>query len=493
MTFADGKVISARAAGAETVDQTILIHWDAGRQKLAIETRYEPDGSDRYVWVVPLPAPPKVTAATAGMFRTAEIAFAEPVEGPDWDPVVFAVFLLVAATVLGSLEIAVTRTAWRVHTFAYLMFGLGFLLLWISSFTAKAGGGVSVLSRQRAGAYDVATVAADTPDKLAPWLRTRGFKVGEETERVLGEYVRAGWVFSVATLAPDQAQAGRPHPLLFEFSGKEPVYPLRLTGAGATKPLAVEVYFFADQRATCSQLETILCAPTRSSWSSHGYMPLGWPGRIGHAGLRSFAGKAKTITRLSGTLSPADMREDLSFGFTAPLEAGRKLYSEPSARAYSWTAGLWITVIVLAVFWVITTARDSWQRGASGAGRALAWRRLRRAWLVAVALGALTGGSLYVALERVEILPKESLESSTARHKDIAARVDAQDAGSLAKARREAAAFWSGQQNALTGGLVVHEDSPGNYTIEAVDGRLRYHHYDAVGARYRGGAWRVDR
>ena len=78
--LADGKIFPPTAFPEHVTipEQEALIHWSNGIERLVIETRFDATGSN-FAWVVPLPAPPKIEAATPGVFPTLRMYFAPEV------------------------------------------------------------------------------------------------------------------------------------------------------------------------------------------------------------------------------------------------------------------------------------------------------------------------------------------------------------------------------------------------------------------------------
>src|SRR5690349_16851031 len=70
-TWADGKFYPPKAlpASINIPDQSALLIWSNGVERLVIETRFVGEGTN-FAWVVPLPSIPKIEPATTGLFPT---------------------------------------------------------------------------------------------------------------------------------------------------------------------------------------------------------------------------------------------------------------------------------------------------------------------------------------------------------------------------------------------------------------------------------------
>lgn len=70
LALADGKIFPSTAFPEQVriPEQEALIHWSNGVERLVIETRFDAKGTN-FAWVIPLPARPKIEAATPGCFR----------------------------------------------------------------------------------------------------------------------------------------------------------------------------------------------------------------------------------------------------------------------------------------------------------------------------------------------------------------------------------------------------------------------------------------
>lgn len=121
---------------------------------------------------------------------------------------------------------------------------------------APAGGGVSVLSRERIGGYDVTRLRAGDAGELRDWLNRGGYETPAPAEPILRDYVRRDWAFVAIRLAdPVAGQDGTLRPLRVSFASDELVYPLRLSSV-STRPVDVQLYVAGDHRVLARGFNT---------------------------------------------------------------------------------------------------------------------------------------------------------------------------------------------------------------------------------------------
>lgn len=117
-------------------------------------------------------------------------------------------------------------------------------------------GGVSVLSRERIGGYDVTRLRAGDAGALRAWLNRGGYETPAPAEPVLRDYVRRGWAFVAIRLAhPVEGENGTLRPLRVSFAADELVYPLRLSSV-STRPIDVQLYVAVDHRVLARGFNT---------------------------------------------------------------------------------------------------------------------------------------------------------------------------------------------------------------------------------------------
>lgn len=532
----DGKVFpSAAIASPVTIpDQRALICYSNGVERLVIETRFAGEGTN-FGWVVPLPSQPTIERATPGLFPTVShltqpelrhyvtrwylgilalvgigwlgltLRSLRPLH---WTQAVALLLVIASAAAYSPLAgivvgvfslaaVALVRWSGFSPLTMLLLIALGMLmagLLLPPMARSKAGpaastttaSGVSILERSLVGEFETTTIAATDAAALFDWLIANGYRFGTNTQPVIRDYVREGWVFVAAKLRRELISPGIAtnalHPLCFTFKADRAVYPLRLTGVD-NGPLSLELYVFGDARARVPGLEIDYCQKALYSPPTSGWLD-GVRDRllVGHAGLRRWVEPAPVVTRLAGTLSPGDMTRDATIEWV-PFRAKKSLiYSAEGARNTALNASVSCVVLGLVVAFVV---------GRQGRGRE---RRIP----AMVWAGALVAGivffAVYFGLPRTEIRlvrhPSAMARAALVSH--ATAVLDAGPCRDLATARAAAAQALrepppdpaKSWENRILGGEIREEDSPGNYVIRERDGRLEYVGHDSVGREY---------
>jgi len=114
---------------------------------------------------------------------------------------------------------------------------------------ADGRAGVTVLSREVVGSYDVAVVRTDEAGSLNRWLEQEGFQALDEGEETIEFYRKKGYVFACMKVSDAELAAGRSvdlHPLRFTFKtgGRDGIYfPMKMS-ALQEKPFDVNLYVF---------------------------------------------------------------------------------------------------------------------------------------------------------------------------------------------------------------------------------------------------------
>lgn len=505
---ADGKVYPpvALAAAVTIPDQRALIHFTNGVERLVIETRFTGEGTN-FAWVVPLPNQPVIEAATTGLFPTLQYLFRPTIihhipKYYGW--ILFVIGLLLTLRWMVERLGATVFTGVCVVMFLLVMAAL--LLPALAPAKSKAGGTsdtasppVAILDRQVVGVFETTTIASRDPRALQAWLRDNGFVVTTNSEPVIASYVKDGWVFVAAKVQRDLAerQTSTPHPLSFTFKTEKPVYPMRLTGVD-NGPLQVELYVFADHRVAASYFKVTRC--TRPNYPTLAGWPVYWGDDkliVAHPRLTEWVGGAPVATKLTATLSPEQMRQDVWLEARDFTETKEVFFSQVGALtiALNWGAGVLAAGLVLAYVLAVTRWPDAPQ--------------FVKPMRLAVVGGLIISGLIYLVLPTIEVrLVRRSFsETRNAQYYPMFIVEDE----SLTEARRilanplsyatnsEARAMWNGYfkagnwPNHYLGGLIHEEDSPGNFILREVNGYVEYVIYDARGEAHVLRAWKPEK
>jgi hypothetical protein len=336
--LADGKMFWPEKVPPGIPYQRALILFEGGVETLVLQSQYkvpEDGGKTSIGWVVPVPAPPDVASLEPGaayrLFWDLNWATQPRITSVSALLALVALAVSVVALVAYLAFLPASRHVRVPQWFAsrrrvvgeLIVLGfavsLGVTLLLPSLSTAGAEV-VDVVSTQQVGIYDVRVVQSNDTKELIAWLNGNGFAFGGADREAFGAYVSRGWCFVVATIVPsakehpdEVAVEGLAAPLILRFPRKQPVYPLALTATGGYDT-EILVYLAATQKMTCDERLKLRSAGERSE------------GVLDHLVSQCepqgfFAGKllARTsprrlfVTKFKGSLTPAEMAEDLVF------------------------------------------------------------------------------------------------------------------------------------------------------------------------------------
>jgi hypothetical protein len=489
---ADGKLYSRQTALAVDVtipDQRALIHYTNGMQRLVIETRFVGAGTN-FAWVIPLPSPPVIEAATTGLFPTLQHLFRPTITHRVPRYYLFfvgALGMLVILAVLvrygGSFYVGVGIILAAFLAVTLLVPTLGKAPV-TAGFGSEANAGVSILDRILVGVFETTTLTARDPQALQDWLRENEFSFTTNSAPVIADYVQDGWVFVAAKVQRETAelQSSTPHPLSFTFATDRPVYPLRLTGVD-NGPLRVDLYIFGARRAQAANFKVERCVEPQYATALTPTRPRsGKALSIGHPQLLSWVGGAPVATKLTATLTPEQMRRDVWIEWQEYEERQKVLFSRKAARtvALNWASGVLLVGLLLSQLMAVL-------------------RRSTDRWLVK-ASGVVLGASLVVATVVFVALPKVGVKLVRFAHYetrqahffpyllvtgeplDIARQMLAQPTNFVSRTEWNDV-FRAGQwPNHHLGGVIREEDSPGNFILREKDGQVEYVIYDDNGA-----------
>ena len=497
--LADGKFFSPVAVRDHVTipDQRALIHFTNGVERLVIETRFTGAGTN-FAWVIPLPAQPVIEAATTGLFPTLEYLFRSPIRH---NFTRYFIGILVG-TGLAGLLLHTARSGPLLLLSVFVLFLLASLFLPAlgkakASASTESGDAITFLDRRLVGVYQTTTISSRDPAALETWLHENGFHVSSNSAPAIAGYVRDGWVFVTAKVHRDQSdsQTNTAHPLSFTFPAAEPVYPMRLTGVD-NGPLRVELYVFAPWRAEARHFRVERC--TRPDYLAppemkpYGGRWLRWTPEtpnIVHPLLRQWVAGAPVATKLTATLTPDQLREDVWLSASAFREKRNRLYSRTGAMtvALNWGSGLFAIGLLVA--------------GVLSLGRADRQGKLGRAVGLSALAGLVLAALIYLALPTTEVrllrspsigapeyplLPRDVVLDDRPRTQAevrqellrvLATPSEAYDG--VFVSQHHGGTGWA---NLLSGGSIREEDSPGNFTLRENGDELEFLGYDSQAA-----------
>jgi hypothetical protein len=259
---------------SSVADERALIAWDGTTEDILMSLSVT-GSSDRAAWVMPVPAPARISLGDTEVFSELAQLTAPRIEYRDsWWPTI----------------------PW---------------LVWAGSASDTAGapaGAVNVLGRQRLGPFDVTRLAANDPTALANWLSDNGFPHPDGLDENLAPYVADGWEIVAVQLVPAEAGgalSGALQPLRLTFASDTVVYPMRLSRSARTSQY-IDLYVLADHRMDPSAVPVADEAPT-----------LEFAGRIDRSvspALADYVGDGAFLTRWKNTIwDPAAIQGDYIF------------------------------------------------------------------------------------------------------------------------------------------------------------------------------------
>lgn len=516
--LADGMVIPTIAYPAKVTipDQRALIHFTNGIERLVIETRFTGAGTN-FAWVVPFPSQPAIEEATTGLFPTLQylfrpeivhhvpryyagilallgisylLLFVRPTGRLKWLDVLACICVGLAAGMVSDrhgdafnesafgvvavilfcdvvLVRIVQKSVFAVFCLTLILFFfLSSILLPSLGKASKgmastvAGESVSILDRKLVGIFEATTISSRDPTALENWLHDNGFFISTNAAPVIADYVKDGWVFVAAKVRRDDAKSdtSTPHPLSFTFKTDKPVYPMRLTGLNS-QSLSVDLYVFGDTRAAAPHFKVESC--TRPS--------------IAHPLLRQWIGDVAVVTKLTATLSPADMRKDVWLDLSSEFSSKRtSMFSRLGAltTALNWGAGVFAIGLLAACF--VGFVSD------------IPGQKLPRRIGYLTLISLVVVGSIYLILPKIEVKLVRGSSYYQTKYQMLALcnPMGAPDWHTPAEIRTGLQELISNPTNAveyglknwdndLVGGQFREEDSPGNYLLRETNNQLQ--------------------
>jgi hypothetical protein len=472
--IADGKVFARVGPDPTIPDQQALIHYDGRIQTLAIETRFEGDGTE-FAWVVPLPSIPEISAATTGLFPTLRAVFAPELIELNASGLGALLLLLAGVAIASVLAAAGQRRLAILVAIGSVVLAIGAAMPLLGKARAIPRGdtgvespGITIHERQVVGSFETVTISSTEGERLTDWLEQNGFAVSAESRPVIAAYVEDGWVFVAIRLQRAVGEdVSTPHPLIFRFESARCVYPMRLTGV-QNRPIALELYIFGSGSASAPGLQRMRSARVESQ-----------PGPgvlfIRHPGLVALAADAQAATKLVGTLEPAQMRRDLEVSFSPFRQVRSRVFRQETVWLLAMNTGLGIFT--------------------AGVLGNLIWRRFRRGRSSSVALplvaslliAAVAGFCIYAALPKASSIVRVYRSSHYGAASALqyaaaeAGEADPEWMPSLEWFRDAAERYHLKQADEYGATRPRHEDSPGNYIIQEANGDLEYVWFDPFG------------
>lgn len=167
--------------------------------------------------------------------------------------------------------------------------------------------GVSVLSRQNIGPFDVANLSATDTSVLKNWLDENSFQLDAAVLDLMQPYIAEHWTFVAVRLNPDESSqelSGNLQPLWISFDSNKLVYPMRAS-ANAKNAETLYLYVLADHRID-KQNAFGATDVTYADWVEPSAL-------TANSTLTPFVSRKLFLTKFTDTVNPAQVDDDFQF------------------------------------------------------------------------------------------------------------------------------------------------------------------------------------
>jgi hypothetical protein len=332
------------------------------------------------------------------------------------------------------------------------------------------------------GVFETTTISSRDPVALQAWLKANGFATPTNRDQAIASYVKDGWVFVTAKIRRDDPalQTASAHPLSFVFKTEEAVYPMRLTGID-NGPVQVDLYVFGPDRAKAPHFKVERCGnpvyPTLplhhglDSMLNGGFSPKPEILQIAHPLLRKWVDGTPVATKLTATLSPDDMRDDVWISWASFSEMGTSVFSHHGAVIYALNWGMGVIAAIILTAFVVGSRRED------------RTKRLARLVGLAAGFGIILTIAVYILLPKTEVRIVRGYRPpiiDALENFELIKIISTQETN-LAdfRVRME---WTKDRMNYFSGGYFREEDSPGNYQLRQGSNEVECVIYDASGA-----------
>jgi hypothetical protein len=289
--------------------EALVIH-DGSQEVLILQIRFSAEG-DSFGWVIPVPAMPHVEVADPGLFPALQV-LTEP-RVMTSDRVILGVMLM-AVLVLSFPAFALKKA---IRPWIISMIIAGFLVFFVgpcfmtmrAARKATLGGSyseipaVTIHETGKVGPYDVTLLSSSESHQLRAWFGQNGFSLPDGAIPVLDEYIRKNWYFVASKLSSEDGKGSAEHspvPLKLTFAVDQAVYPMKLTSLSSVES-GVLLYILDDEFCRARHLRI----EDAKELTDYEQAVLERRSGEGLSGL-----DIPHLTRLFGSLSPSEMRND---------------------------------------------------------------------------------------------------------------------------------------------------------------------------------------
>jgi hypothetical protein len=263
----------------------------------------------------------------------------------------------------------------------------------------------------------------------------------------------------------------------------------------------VDLYVFCNARAAAPHFKVESCTqlnrpPLPPNWKRHIDHRQGWhllhssteTLNIIHPLLRQWTGDSAVATKLTATLSPADMRKDVWINWTSFSEKKNRLFSRDGAFTTALNFGTALFAAGLLVVCLLALACKAHKT-----------KFLCLIGIMAVA-SVILAGLVYRSLPKTEVIFVHGYRDSYAGLEILYRILHGGNWQTLAEARAKLQdvtsnsinspkKFRGNWHNDLVGGQIHEEDSPGNYLLRETNQQVQLIIFDANGGEHVRGSW----
>jgi len=212
--------------------ERILFAKDGSDVVAVIQVQYQ-GAADRFAWLVPLPAVPRVELGTDEVFT-------------QLDRVTQPEFRLTTEVI--RCDGTVSRTSGGFGCSADSAANGGDNFTRVGDMGAAADAGSLLVAQAAVGPYEYAVLKADDRTELLQWLSDNRYFVPTGTDDALAPYIRPGAYFLAIKLRSGES-TGDLVPIVLRYTADLPMIPIMLTAVGAVPNMGILVYVLGESRA----------------------------------------------------------------------------------------------------------------------------------------------------------------------------------------------------------------------------------------------------
>tara|TARA_B100000745_G_scaffold219528_1_gene146207 strand:- start:1149 stop:3182 length:2034 start_codon:yes stop_codon:yes gene_type:complete len=131
--------------------------------------------------------------------------------------------------------------------------------------SASGDNGVSILSQQSVGPFDIQVVESEDPSAMAAWLVENNYDLSDRGIELLQPYIEEGMNF-VALKLQQGKDAGDIEPLVMNYQSAKPMVPIKLTAVAAQEDMGILVWLLGDGRAVPLNYPHVTPNYTKIDW-----------------------------------------------------------------------------------------------------------------------------------------------------------------------------------------------------------------------------------